>query len=142
MTLKEIVDGLQFTLDMFLFDPTTGETYPEPRNDMDKITIDACKGAIELLEKQPCEDCISREQAVYVASGYCEPQNIADELRKLPSVTPQPKRGKWIELKNTHGTTIALRCPICKKSPMRGIRSDFCPSCGADMREVQADYVS
>lgn len=58
MTLKEIVDGLQFTLDMFLFDPTTGETYPEPRNDMDKTTIDACKGAIELLEQQPCEDCI------------------------------------------------------------------------------------
>lgn len=51
MTLKEIVDGLQFTLDMFLFDPTTGETYPEPRNDMDKTTIDACKGAIELLEQ-------------------------------------------------------------------------------------------
>lgn len=55
MTIKEIIDGLKFTVDMFLFDPTTGETYPEPRNDMDKITIDACKGAIELLEQQPCE---------------------------------------------------------------------------------------
>lgn len=39
-------------------------------------------------------DCISREQAVYVASGYCAPQNIADELRKLPSVTPH--QTKWI----------------------------------------------
>ena len=51
MTIKEIIDGLKFTVDMFLFNPTTGETYPEPRNDMDKTTIDACKGAIELLEK-------------------------------------------------------------------------------------------
>lgn len=51
MTVKEIIDGLKFTVDMFLFDPTTGETYKEPRNDMDKITIDACKGAIELLEQ-------------------------------------------------------------------------------------------
>lgn len=51
MTLKEIIDGLKFTIDMFLFDPTTGETYKEPRNDMDKTTIDACKGAIELLEQ-------------------------------------------------------------------------------------------
>lgn len=42
-----------------------------------------------LVRQQPCEDCISREQAVYVASGYCAPQNIADELRKLPSVTPK-----------------------------------------------------
>ncbi len=51
MTAKEIIDGLKFTVDMFLFDPTTGETYKEPRNDMDKTTIDACKGAIELLEQ-------------------------------------------------------------------------------------------
>lgn len=51
MTIKEIIDGLKFTIDMFLFDPTTGETYKEPRNDMDKTTIDACKGAIVLLEQ-------------------------------------------------------------------------------------------
>ncbi len=53
MTRKEIIDGLRFTIDMFLFNPDTGETYTEPRNDMDKTTIDACKGAIELLEERP-----------------------------------------------------------------------------------------
>ena len=51
MTKEEIIGGLQFTVGMFLFDPNTGETYTEPRNDMDKTTIDACKGAIELLEQ-------------------------------------------------------------------------------------------
>lgn len=51
MTSEEIIDGLKFTVDMFLFDPTTGETYKDPQNDMDKTTIDACKGAIELLEQ-------------------------------------------------------------------------------------------
>jgi len=51
MTIKEIIDGLKFTVDMFLFNPSTGETFTEPRNDMDKTTIDACKGAIELLEQ-------------------------------------------------------------------------------------------
>ena len=51
MTREEIIAGLKFTVEMFLFDPSTGETYTEPRNDMDKTTIDACKGAIELLEK-------------------------------------------------------------------------------------------
>lgn len=61
MTKKEIISGLKFTVAMFLFDPTTGEAYEEPRNDMDKITIDACKGAIELLEKEPCNDTISRQ---------------------------------------------------------------------------------
>ena len=52
MTTKEIIDGLKFTVDMFLFNPSTGETYTEPRNDLDKITVDACKGAIELLEQE------------------------------------------------------------------------------------------
>ena len=61
MTREEIISGLKFTVEMFLFDPSTGEKYTEPRNDMDKITIDACRGAIELLEQEPkighCKDC-------------------------------------------------------------------------------------
>ena len=53
MTREEIISGLKFTIEMFLFDPNTGETFTEPRNDMDKTTIDACRGAIELLEQEP-----------------------------------------------------------------------------------------
>ena len=34
-------------------------------------------------------DLISRQAAIDVASGYCHPANIADELRKLPSAQPQ-----------------------------------------------------
>lgn len=51
MTRNEIIDGLTFTIQMFLFNANTGEIFTEPRNDMDKITIDACKGAIKLLEQ-------------------------------------------------------------------------------------------
>lgn len=56
MTLQEIIDGLQMTIDLCLYNPNTGETITEPRNDMDKTTVDACKGAIELLEQVPCEN--------------------------------------------------------------------------------------
>ena len=56
MTREEIISGLKFTVEMFLFDPSTGEKYTEPRNDMDKTTIDACKGAIELLKQEPILD--------------------------------------------------------------------------------------
>lgn len=45
---------------------------------------------LELLEQEPCEDAISRADAVKVASGYCHPQNIANELAKLPPVIPKP----------------------------------------------------
>ena len=77
MNNEEVREVLQEQIDKY------GQEY-------DDRGIEALKTAIKMLEQQPCEDCISRERAVYVASGYCAPQNIADELRKLPSVTPQP----------------------------------------------------
>lgn len=72
MTIKEIIDGLKFTVEMFLFDPITGETFTEPRNDLDKTTIDACKGAIELLEQTrwiPVSDRLPEEDGEYLLFG-------------------------------------------------------------------------
>ena len=40
-------------------------------------------------------DCISRADAIRVASGYCHPSNVANELAKLPSVTPQEPKSEW-----------------------------------------------
>ena len=65
MTREEIISGLKFTVEMFLFDPSTGEKYIEPRNDMDKTTIDACRGAIKLLEQEPVLDKIIAEIEEY-----------------------------------------------------------------------------
>lgn len=85
MTRKEIIDGLKFTVDMFLFDPTTGETFTEPRNDMDKTTIDACKGAIELLE-QTDGDLISRKAVLDCIGMTSLHYDLARRLRKLPTI--------------------------------------------------------
>lgn len=85
MTIKEIIDGLKFTVDMFLFDPTTGETYKEPRNDMDKTTIDACNGAIELLEQDPILDKIRAEIEQLPTTKCTETHRIyidADDFKK------------------------------------------------------------
>jgi len=50
MKVQEIINGLKFTIIMFMQDPITGEVYTKPRNELDKISVDACKGAIKLLE--------------------------------------------------------------------------------------------
>ena len=71
MTIKEIIDGLKFTVDMFLFDPSTGETLTEPRNDMDKTTIDACKGAIKLIEQTrwiPVSERLPEKMGTYLVT--------------------------------------------------------------------------
>lgn len=72
MTRYEIIQGLKFTIDMFLFNPSTGEKYTEPRNDMDKTTIDACRGAIELLEEPRKDEVIltKKEYGELVSSEY------------------------------------------------------------------------
>lgn len=53
MTRKEIIGGLQFTIDMFEIDPSTGEK--AWLNEEDRLTVDACKGAIQILKQEPCE---------------------------------------------------------------------------------------
>jgi len=35
-------------------------------------------------------DLIDRAEAIRIASGYCHPANIAEELRKLPAAVPEP----------------------------------------------------
>lgn len=45
-----VIQGLEFTKEMLLFNPATGESKePEDLNDLDKTTYDACVGAIALL---------------------------------------------------------------------------------------------
>lgn len=80
MTREQVIEGLQFTVDMFLFDPSTGETLNEPRNDMDKTTIDACKEAIKLLQPNTVTDEYIKELDKvqdFLTNLYVEPYQWA-----------------------------------------------------------------
>ena len=75
---------------------------------------DAIKMGIEALEQKPCEDCISREATVERLCKIAEIMNkkrdglgspyvmaalfIQDNKDEFPSVTPQPKMGRWIPI--------------------------------------------
>lgn len=62
MTREKIIQGLQFTIEMCLFDPMTGAKRPkEVLNDLDKTTVDSCEGAIKLLEQELILDKIRAE---------------------------------------------------------------------------------
>ena len=117
MTREEIINGLKFTVGMFLYDPSTGEKYTEPRNDMDKTTIDACRGAIKLLEQEPCEDAISRKAVLDKLNRLIEVERLqgTDEMGYgrervsayecmihaveseylYPNIQPKPKTDTW-----------------------------------------------
>jgi hypothetical protein len=106
MTIKEIIDGLKFTVDMFLFDPSTGETYKEPRNDMDKTTIDACKGAIELLEQTrwiPVSERLPEENGFYLAT--CDGK-ICGENEPFTGLA-EYENGKWVDDEEDYQCVLA-----------------------------------
>ena len=50
---ENVISGLQYTIEMLLFDPATGYfKKPDDLNKADRITYDACVGAIALLKEQ------------------------------------------------------------------------------------------
>lgn len=140
MTRKEIIDGLKFTVEMFLFDPSTGETFTEPRNDMDKTTIDACRGAIELLE-QTDGDLISRTDLLnkiwqkeygkdYDGVNMLNIPHI-DIIENMPSAD---NTAEWI----SKDITDLVYCSKCDYREWYIYATDYnyCPNCGRRMKGV------
>ena len=113
----------------------------EPQYDTDRIE-DAVEMAIKALKQQPCSNAIDRAEAIYIASGYCHPANIAKELAKVPPVTPEPKMGRWIE-EDMYDGDVAYRCSECKElfwiesGTPKDNEYNFCPKCGKRLIESQ-----
>jgi len=111
MTIKEIIDGLRFTVDMFLFDDITGEMHTEPRNELDKATIDACKGAIKLLEQTrwiPVSEKLpdyNKQCLVTFECGLVDIMCYALDLYKVDEYDFCAKKGKagWYEYDSEWG---------------------------------------
>lgn len=72
------------------------------------------------------DDLISRAEAIRIASGYCHPANIADELRKLPPAQEiiQCKDCKWYdvdmgECDHKYGLLVANENSFCSRAERR-----------------------
>lgn len=108
--------------------------------------VEALELAIKALEQQPCEDCISREEAIKIVFPYVDGDLIADAIKHLPSVTPKgvtitdfadrcrecgkQKVGKWI------GELWGYSCSQCKgciDEDVKHLKYRYCPKCGAKM---------
>lgn len=64
----------------------------------------------------------------------------AEKIRAIPAV-PQPRKGKWVQ---SDLDSEFVTCSYCKEHEIEGRRAfrpdyaetmNFCPNCGADMRE-------
>ena len=82
---------------------------------------------------KPSTDAVSR-QAIKEKKIYSEERHeyivpIA-YIDWLPPVTPTIPKGQWIEV-----DLDVWDCSECKEGSCSGNKTNFCPNCGADMRE-------
>lgn len=101
MTKEEIINGLKLTIGKCLFDPYTVELSTEQISFTEKLTIDACKGAIDLLEQEPFinKDCVSK--------GVCH----EDKIKVLDKISAEiEKQEKWLDCAgyNAYNVDIAF----------------------------------
>lgn len=87
---------------------------------------------------ESCDDCIDREEVIKLL----EKEDWADTVTgvlALPSVTPQPKTGHWIEGFNDLEGEVRFTCSSCGEYQL--FETDYCPNCGAKMVESQESEV-
>ena len=70
---------------------------------------------------------------------FYELPNIAvsrENFEKMRPVEPERKRGRWIPVTHSHGGYECCQCHCYAPSYEDGVEwlSDFCPSCGANMK--------
>lgn len=93
-------------------------------------------------EQQPSDDCISREEAISLVHELAQPcddsldwdisaDEMIDGIKSLPSVTPKPKSGKWIDIGATHSQCD--KCLAVFEIVSVNGEANYCPNCGAKM---------
>lgn len=102
--------------------------------------------AIKALEQESCEDAISLEAVIewLKSKDIIKLSSQADmarkELKALPSVTPQPKIGRWKRIsidKYVQHAMAYYKCSVCDNDIIG--THNYCPSCGAKMQEVEEE---
>ena len=93
--------------------------------------------AIKALEQEPCDDAISRQAVLDLVADYdLSMGQVVKAIHALPSVTPQPRTGRWIQ-KEEEGDAepfIIWECSECHCVDEDGKPSyKYCPQCGARM---------
>lgn len=101
--------------------------------------------AIEALESEPSEDCISREYLKsfgYINKGnFNSVETIREWIDNAPSVIPKAKEGKWIAKDGI------FYCSCCDNDSAGLSEEDvylyefplpnYCPNCGARMEDEE-----
>ena len=85
------------------------------------------------------EDAINAIERTWInGTSLCSADKAEEIIKSLPSAdVVERKRGEWIN--QNSGAFYPMECSSCHKPPICDddgyCLTDFCPNCGADMRE-------
>lgn len=107
--------------------------------------IESLMAGVKALEQEPCDDAISRSAVLdlpriktHNVFGNVIYESVdVENVRQLPSVTPQQKMGRWIYKKEEDTYRCSLCSFPCHKDNMGAIPTKYCAECGAIMQEVE-----
>ena len=130
MTKDKIIDGLKMTMGLFVFDPSTGETIdPDRLNELDRITYDACQGAIKELQSADVQPVVRCSECEHWNDGIC------------CCARPERPKGKWIWKldEGDPSRSMMLVCSICGSGRDEVGEYNFCHICGAKMINARGE---
>lgn len=129
MTREEAINTLNLLKNYYNDENVSDDIGYVGFDDEDNEALDM---AIKALEQHPCEDTISRQEAIRVAEQG-QIQGYVWQFKKLctlSSVEPERKTGKW------HVEGFNVWCTNCGFHPKALEAFNYCPSCGAKMEEA------
>lgn len=86
------------------------------------------------------DDLISRQAAIDQLHQSYNLLDAEQRLEDLSSVQPERKKGEWTIDKDCEGKSRTVTCNLCGYEEFNWHNPNFCPNCGADMRnESDAD---
>ena len=113
--------------------------------------LEALAMAIEVLKCSEIPNCSEPKCAdgcIYgwgsSECGHCDYRS-EDVLKSLPPAQPEREKGKWIVCGDNHVCSECDEFALCdaydvlETGEYQEKLSDFCPNCGADMRQSNAD---
>lgn len=123
--MKEIIDIVHKSI--YPFFDVCEDGREEPLSDKDKLLLSVNKAIcnnLKALEKEPCEDTISRQavldmQYIIDDSATLSSRDVVnvDDIEDLPPVTPQQKIGHWIyNEKYSTQRDATYECSCCRRS--------------------------
>lgn len=87
------------------------------------------------------DDFISREAALSAQNKSMNLNEMRERLKRIPAADVRPVvRGEWVVSRTDYGWNGAefpthCKCTECGREVPYQDKDNFCPNCGADMRE-------